>query len=971
MGTQCFGNGKGLMMKTGLISFVATVAIWWGILDSSALSAFQAEREAPSMRAPSPAPNNRDDPTETASETRARLLFGRRTAQRTPGSPTETAIANQPVITKVEAYAGRPYGLGKISFRLRAGDEMVDRTASVLLSDRENRTLYPVITKSAFQQFLQNVFGERPVSNPEEMHQLWFLFKGDQPLDVSLTGTGFVNVRVPVQVARPKQFDRFVEQWWKGYNEATQKQIETSDYPPIVETYLTSMIGKRLGLKIPDRNIGNKDPLFQTFELLFNSESIRLDNIEQSMQSGVDTSAAMLPLPRPIAWSPLVVSNLPAEIAVESIASYVPEECFYLRFGTWSNQIWLKKLMEEHGGDLGRMFQMRGFKYKIQSKFLKQLAIESTEFDQLFGGNLIADVALIGKDTFFNDGASVGVLLYSKNTAALENNLRNKRKNFTTANAADQVKLEEIEIDGTRVQLLSTTDNLYRSFYVVKGNCHLITTSQTMVKRFVEASQGIRSLGNSEEFQFARYQVPLERDDTVFVYMSSRFMQDLLLPQYQVELRRRNRIVTDMMLLDLATLAAQNEQAPAGDLRTLTDQGFLPVNFGIRPDRGNLQLVDGNWIDSIRGRRGYFVPIADMEVKGLTPEEARWYQTRAEFFTTSIKSLDPMLLALKRFDYQNRVERIVFDGKILPFGAEKFGWIFDKVGPPTKREVITHPNEIIRLQMSLKGGEITSEVPAHLLFAAVQDEFETQVNLQPSSFLQYFDTLRTTPGYIGSWPNAGYLDWIPGVGRTPDSEGFSYSRLLKLWRLQWNDFSIFAFDKQRLADLKPHLQVIESARPVQIRLKVGDLANSKLRDWANRINFERSWQTSIANVRFLNQLIQQFRIRPEHALDTAEHLLDVNLVCSLGGEYQLAELPAGRTAWISENWPSFSQPVLPEQHTAPVLKWFRGLELEVSQSETQFTIHGFLDVERQETASILPSFDLFKGFGNLFSSGDK
>jgi hypothetical protein len=878
----------------------------------------------------------------------------------------ETESPNQPVITGIEAYAGRPYGLGKISFRLRAGDHMVDQTAAVLLSDRESRTFYPVITKSPFRQFLQNVFGDRAETQPEDVHHLWFLFRGDQPLDISLSGSGFVNVRVPVQVARANQFNRFVKQWWRGFTEGTKRQVEASDYPPIVETYLMAMVGKRLGLQVPPRKQGNPDPLFQTFELLFNAESIRLETIEQSMLFGVDPAQASLPVPAGIEWSPLVVNNLPQEIPIEAIASYVPEECFYLRFGNWGNQIWLKRLLEEFGGDLGRMFQMRGFKYRIQSKFLKQLAIESTEFDQLFGGNLIADVALIGKDTFVNEGAAIGVLLYSKNSAALENNLRTKRKNFVAANATAGVSLTMVKLGDRNIEFLSSPDNYFRSYYVVSGNCHLITTSLTIVRRFLESAEGVRSLALADEFKFARYQIPLERDDTVFIYMSSRFMQDLLLPAYQIELRRRNRIVTDMMLLEIATLAARNEQLPQTDIAFLIQQGLLPQNFGSRPDQGGFERAGESWLDSIRGRRGYFLPIADMHITAVTPEEKQWYETRSQFFANSIKSLDPMLLAIKRFDYQNRVERVVFDGKVLPFGAEKFGWIFDKLGPPSKREVITHPNEIIRLQMSMRGDSSSAEVPAHLIFAAVQDEFRGDMNLQPRSILQYWETLKSTPGYIGSWPSAGYLDWIPGLGRVPDDQGFSYSRLLNIWRLQWKDFSVISFDRQRLEDLKPHLQLIESARPVQIRLKIGDLVNSNLRTWFNRINFERGWQTSVANVRFLNLLVQQFRIRPEDAQAVAEHLLDVNLVCSLHGNYRLVQLPASRLLWTSDRWPSFSDPVLPETHTAPLLTWFRGLELEVSQSNTQFTIHGYLDIERQESANALPSFDLFKGFGDLF-----
>ncbi len=884
---------------------------------------------------------------------------------------SEPYTENAPVIIKVEAFAGRPYGLGKISFRLRSGDEMIDRTASVLLSDRENRTMYPVITRTPFQQFIQNVFGNQTPTHPEDVHHLWFLFRGDQPLDISLSGSGFVNLNVPVQVARPRQFSKFVEQWWKGFTEGTQKQIEASDYPPIVETYLTSMIGKRLGLAVPQSKKGNPDPLYQTFNLLFNAESIRIETIEDSMLHGVDATPATLKVPSPIHWTPLVVNNLPDDVSVEAIAKYVPEECFYLRFGTWENQIWLKKLMEEYGGDLGRMIQLRGFRYKIQSKFLQQLAIESTEFDELFGGNLISDVAVIGRDTYVNDGAAVGVMLYSKNTKLLEANLRGKRERFAKDNAGAGVTLESVPIAGQDVGFLSTADNRYRSYYVVSGDCHLVTTSLRIAERFLEAAQGVHSLADSDEFKFARYQVPLERDDTVFVYMSSRFVQELLRPEYQIELRRRNRIVTDMMMLEMAQLTARNELATAQDIPSLIRDGYLPQNFGIRPDGGSFTIDGEAGMDSIRGRRGYFLPIADMDLATVTSEEVAWYQSRASFFSNSIHSLDPMLLAIKRFDYQNNVERIVFDGKIAPFGAEKFGWALGRLGPPSKYEVVTNPNEIIRMQVSMKGDKDNPQVPSHLLFAGVLDEFSQDINLAPTSMLRYLDSFRATPGYIGSWPNAGFLDWLPGIGRAPDQDGFTYMRLIRLWRLQWKDFSIVSFDRQRLENLKPHLQIVESARPVQIRLKVGDLANSNIKNWANRINFERGWQTSIANVRFLNLLVQQFRLWPEEAKAIAERMLDVDLVCSLGGDYGLIDLPSGRKIWNSNAWPSFARPELPEAHSAPVLKWFRGLELEASHAETQFTVHGFLDIERQESSTALPSFNLFKGFGNLFGNSDQ
>ncbi|MEM7784405.1 MAG: hypothetical protein AAF623_13710, partial [Planctomycetota bacterium] len=86
-----------------------------------------------------------------------------------PNGQRDLQVQNQPLILRAEAYAGRPYGIGKIKFRLRVGDELVTRTNATLLSDAENRVLYPVISKSPAKTFFQSLFGKQP-DNPDDAH---------------------------------------------------------------------------------------------------------------------------------------------------------------------------------------------------------------------------------------------------------------------------------------------------------------------------------------------------------------------------------------------------------------------------------------------------------------------------------------------------------------------------------------------------------------------------------------------------------------------------------------------------------------------------------------------------------------------------------------------------------------------------------------------------------------------------------
>ena len=871
-----------------------------------------------------------------------------------------------PVILAAEAHAGLPYGIGRINYRLQPGDEMMARTGAVLLTESNQRISFPVVANTPFRQFLGNFIRPNP-ANAAESKSVWFLFKGDQPLNVTLHSSGQSTFDVPIVFDKPRRYERFAKNWWSSFSSASDAMVESGDYPPMVETYLTALIGKRLGLEPPQRVLRSKDALARTFELLFDVEALRIDGIQAAMTTGVDRALATLPLPEQIEWTPLVVENLPEDVAIEPLAQAVPRECFYLRFGTWKNQIWLQQLTEEFGGNLSRMVQLRGYQAKIQSKFLDQLAIQSNEFDRLFGGSLIDDVGVIGMDSYFDNGAAIGIMLHAKSTKTLANNLRSKRKKFATKHADQNATVETITTDdGETIELLSTPDNRYRSFYAVAGDNHLLTTSRHIAERFLESARGINSLAETREFQFARYQMPLDRDDTLFIYLPTRFFQQLLTPEYQIELHRRNQVVTDMVLNEMAKLLAAGESFEFDSVDDLIEAGYLPTDFGSHPDGSSFETVGDHWQCSLRGRRGFFTPIADMQIDRATQAEQEWFTQRAEFFANNIKSLDPMVIAVKRYKEEGQLERIVFDAEILPFGEDKYKWLLERMGPPLKSEVRATPDDIARFEASMQGGIMGGPAETHHVFGAVQDYLDPNIDLRPKSFLRILETFRETPGYLGAWPNPGFTDWMPQLGAQPDAFGYTYSRLLKLWRLQWNDFSVLSFDQQRLESLKQHLAIVPSARPAQLRVKIGDLAKSKIQVWANTINFRRSWQASIANVQLLNLLNQQFRTPPEQTRSVVSRMLDVDLVCSLDGEYELFKLPTGREVWYSTAWPSFGRPELPEGYLAPLLVWFRGLELEVIKEDTRFSFHGILDVQRSDQGDSLPSFDMFKGFGELF-----
>ena len=877
---------------------------------------------------------------------------------------------SKPLISRTEAFAGQPFGVGMITFRLppdggQVNSSLVIRSGAIELSEKNDRVLYQVVGKQATARLIQNLGNnEEPA---DQSHTIWFLFKGDQPLQLTLHGSEDTELQMlPNYPRRARQFDRRLKQWWREYNRAAEEQAENSDYPNLIETYLTTMLGQRLGLELTDQPKDRRGPFRQTIDLMFNVEKIRSEMIRDEISGVIDLGKRDQVLPPRIFWNDTVAPDTREDIQIEEIAHYVPEDCLYLRFGTWSNNLWFKRLSAEYGGDLGRMFSLRGYESRVDARFLDQLALGSTEIEDMFASTVIRDVAFIGMDTYFGDGPAVGVLLQAKNTNSFLNRTKNRRKNFAATNK--EVTLQDVEIAGESVSLLSTPNNYTRSFYVVKGDFHLTTNSRAIVQRFIETVGNGRSLGKSDEFRYARSLMPLEEDHTMFVFLSSKFFQNLLNPEFQIELRRRNKAIADMQLLQMAWLAATAEGVTDITIQKLSDLGFLPANFSAGK-HSRYELVDGVWTDSVRGARGFFLPLPDAEVGKVTQDEYRWFTDRANYFTDNVSHLDPMCVGLKRFELSDHTERIVFDARVAPFGAEKYGWLSEILGPPIQAEFSGSPNDIVSLQMSVGTGLLKKETEPYQVFAGVQDHVDPHLDLRPKSFLNSLQTVKEVPGYLGAWPKPDTLSFLPHLGGVPDAAGYTYSRLLNLWRLQWDDFSILSFDQARLEELKPKLGLKPIERPSHLRVRVGNIADSKLYDWANTLNYRRSWQTSLANVRMLNVLANQFRLDPELSKRVAEQMLDVNLVCSLGGEYVLKETLAGRKVWCSTAWPNFLNPEIPDDYQAPILNWFRGAEIEVTQAETQFAVHGFIDVNRTGESD-LPSFKIFKGFSNLLGSGE-
>ncbi len=202
-----------------------------------------------------------------------------------------------------------------------------------------------------------------------------------------------------------------------------------------------------------------------------------------------------LPSPKPEVLNP-------ARAEVEPLAAHVPVECFYVRFGSFSNFLWMRHRLEEWGGELRDIVSERGLNYNLNQRMERQLGLRQSKLAELFGESVIADVAMIGTDTFLREGAAIGVMFQARNSPALMADFTQQRA--TAVKETKGAKLETTTIAGRPVSFISTPDNALRSYFASDGDFHLITTSRTIAEWFLQTGAGQHeSLGASEDFRRA------------------------------------------------------------------------------------------------------------------------------------------------------------------------------------------------------------------------------------------------------------------------------------------------------------------------------------------------------------------------------------------------------------------------------------------------------------------------------------
>lgn len=831
----------------------------------------------------------------------------------------------------VEAYAGKPFGVGVATQRRFENPSAIKWDESFEVTDADGRIRYPVLRAT-----LQAAETPKPVL--ELRH--YFLIQGDEPLTVKSVEGEPIGITVELQRNETKHQQLQLD-WWNARRERETSLADWNGPPLPVSTYVNAMLSQRLHLEpIKPRRFryGMGDEVISFF---LGTESIRAAMQEQRLLNpNVGIAKADQPVPKGITIPAVPVPPIPDNVVVEPIARHVPAECFYLRCGSYSNFAWLRQTLDQWGGNLREIIANRSIDYSLRERLEQQLALRETQLAKALGDVLVKDIALIGNDTFLREGASIGLLMQSNKNALLHAAIAQQR---AAAKAADaRVTLQTISIAGHDVSFLSTPDNQVRSFYAVDGDFHLVTNSKQLVKRFFEAGDGKQNLAELDEFRYARSQHPLTDPSVALLHLSDEFFRNLLSPQYRIEMTRRMAADVDLETLELARLAAQGEHAKSESIDDLQRGGFLPAGLQQRPDGSHVVIEPQRNVDSLRGARGSFMPIPDVEITHATAQEVTAYEEFRRDYARVWQRVDPVTINIAKQAIPEKPgrERVVLDIRICPVSIAKYGFLGNMLSPAQKQKMAHIPGALFEIQT--RGLKLVD--PGHIVVGALDDDLPFTVR---NGHVEVEMPKR----------NVDPLFFIAGRGKTtedvlrnakPVNERDYQATGWVNWHRLEKDFWIGAMKQESLDRISPHLKIETAERAAQIWLHLEDVSQAQIFKRIRAESFLHDARATTGSLHVLNELTQQLRVPVGETQTASLRVMNGRLACSLGGELK-HEVGTGTFArWRSSAFPETSLKnvnAIPDNYRNRLLEWWHGLELEFTLEGQTLQVRAELELQ--------------------------
>ncbi len=291
-----------------------------------------------------------------------------------------------------------------------------------------------------------------------------------------------------------------IDSWWRSF--CRQSYELAPDELREINSDLLASLGSYLGGLKPERPVKLETSTSQlereferTIGMLLGFESVRLammtDHTNDSEVTSSSPAVHRLPASLSVAGVRLPGNVNLSSSQVPPITQLVPPDCYMVRCKSLANYMWLRGLLLDWGGSLNDIVDGSVMQNGIREKLEKQLALSPQSLQSANAESLIEDLAIIGSDLLFDQGAGVGVLLQATRAKGpmLERLIEDQRKESGIA-------AQLTHFNGVPVSFLQESGNRVRSFMLRLGDSILVTNSMNIAKSVIQAKQSNKSLAN-------------------------------------------------------------------------------------------------------------------------------------------------------------------------------------------------------------------------------------------------------------------------------------------------------------------------------------------------------------------------------------------------------------------------------------------------------------------------------------------
>ncbi len=899
--------------------------------------------------------------------------------------------ASEPnLVIRSLATPGLPYGVGFVE---------LDRKRALELGWYSDQSIQ---VKSSRSKILLPAVDDVPTG---DSLLVYFLFSGGFPAEIEISIADSVRFRARMMPEKgdSKSHSGLLKQWWVTLGDQSQRGISpalarpSDDFLAVLGRHLELPFKRRIASKIP-RSSQLESQFERTLGMLLGFESVRLAMMVDDTGESIENSPATEPLPSPINIESVRIpeKGFAPNSNIEAIASMVPSDCFYVRCKSIRNYSWLRQLLLQWGGSLDEIVTSPSIDSDVRGRIETQLGINAQHSMDSGLDKMISDMAVIGSDVFFEEGAGIGVLLEAhvgseKDAEAM----LQKQRNLVRKDSHSVLQSEKVQ--GHFVSFLGSKDHRVRSFLVRKGRYVLVTNSRDLIHAFLSLGSSTQSLADLKEYRYAHASHVGADVAEIKFYLSDPFFRRITGPSFRTELSRRRNSARDCRTIEIAAIVAKALGHPADSIKALASGGFLPADFGRYSDGSRVDLIAAQARDSMRGKAGTFIPVADIKPDKVNRGESQAYQRFSQRYRKAWPSMDPVLATIHRELAASGIDRIHLNIHVTPYARSEYGFLANYLAEPTLTHAAMAGNEPMGVSAHLHNhsqkylahlGLVDASIPFHVSRGELKrnDESPTKYLTQEQSFaavspaglegLQLVSGLvkslqtreavlplqnsvsqsfQPQPGFNPFWILRGIMNPGEPVVWMMQSAARSFQGLSILSSIsedpQW---SIYGGNVDLRLDVRQRLSKERLTKPAQIHVHLGDIEQTALAPYLHAYSYCAARQQSAADAVWLNRWTEGLAVPPAVFRNSLEHAIQGKLKCPLGGEFIYQKTPQSPSHWTSTAWNEQSLAKVndvPSSYRFPFLTWLKRVDLDFNLTPTSLSSEMVLDVASQSNGN--------------------